>query len=101
MKCTHLQVTQIRVSQKSVKKESSSKQESFKKMTSAYISIYKTASATANPFSSSAQVLMFYSSVNADIFNASSITSLNILIKCERSIADYMLNILTSLSSKT
>ena len=101
MKCAHSQVTQTDTSQKSVKKESSSKQESFKKMTPACISIYKTASVTADSFSSSVQVLMFCSSVDADIFDASSITSLNILIKCERSIADHMLSILTSLSLKT
>ena len=70
-------------------------------MTSVHISIYKTASVTTDSFSSLAQVLMFCSLVNTGIFNASSITSLNILIKCERSIADHMLSILTSLSLKT
>ena len=101
MKCTHSQVTQISASQKSVKKESSSKQESPKKMTLTHISIYKTASVTADSFSSLTQVLMFCSSVNTDIFDTSLITSLNVLIKCERSIADHMLSILTSLSLKT
>ena len=70
-------------------------------MTSAYVSIYKTASVTADSFSSLMQVLTFCSSVNADIFDTFLITSLNILIKCERSIADHMLSILTSLSLKT
>ena len=70
-------------------------------MTSACVSIYKTASVTTDSFSSSAQVLMFHSLVNTDIFNAFLITSLNILIKHERSIADHMLDILTSLSLKT
>ena len=70
-------------------------------MTPAHISIYETASAIADPFFSLAQVLTFYLSVNTGIFNTPSITSLNILIKCERSIADHMLSILTSLSSKT
>ena len=70
-------------------------------MTPAHISIYKTASVTADPFSSLVQVLMFHPSVDADIFDTSLITSLNVLIKCERSIADHMLNILTPLSSKT
>ena len=70
-------------------------------MTPAHISIYKTASVTADSFSSLMQVLTFCSSVNTDIFNASLITSLNVLIKCERSIADHMLSILTSLSLKT
>ena len=101
MKCAYSQAAQTDVSQKSVKKESSLKQESFKKMTPAHVSIYKTASVTADSFSSSVQVLMFCSSVNTDIFDTSLITSLNISIKCERSIADHMLSILTSLSSKT
>ena len=70
-------------------------------MTSAYVSIYETASVTADPFSSSVQVLMFHPSVDTDIFDTSLITSLNILIKCERSIADHMLSILTPLSLKT
>ena len=70
-------------------------------MTPAHISIYETASVTADSFSSSAQVLMFCSSVNTGIFDTSLISSLNISIKCERSIADHMLSILTSLSSKT
>ena len=70
-------------------------------MTLAHISIYKTASIIADSFSSLAQVLIFYSSVDAGIFDTSLITSLNILIKCERSIADHMLSILTSLSLKT
>ena len=70
-------------------------------MTLTHVSIYETASVTADPFSSSVQVLMFCSSVNADIFDASLITSLNVLIKYERSIADHMLSILTPLSSKT
>ena len=70
-------------------------------MTFTHISIYKTASATADLFSSSAQVLTFCSSVNTDIFDTSLITSLNVLIKCERSIANHMLGILTLLSSKT
>ena len=101
MKCTHSQVTQTDASQKSVKKESSLKQESPKKMTPACVSIYETASVTADSFSSPAQILMFYSLVDTGIFNAPLITSLNVLIKCERSIADYMLSIFTSLSSKT
>ena len=70
-------------------------------MTSAYVSIYKTASVTADSFSSLMQVLTFHSSVNADIFDTSLITSLNILIKHERSIADHILSILISLSLKT
>ena len=84
-----------------MKKESPLKQESFKKMTLTHISIYETASVTADSFSSSAQVLTFCSSVDTDIFDTPSITSLNVLIKCERSIADHMLDILTPLSSKT
>ena len=70
-------------------------------MTPAHVSIYETASVTADSFSSLAQVLMFYSSVNTGIFDAPSITSLNVSIKCERSIADHILSILTSLSLKT
>ena len=70
-------------------------------MTSAYVSIYETASVTADSFSSSVQVLTFCSSVNTGIFDTSLITSLNVLIKCERSIADHMLDILTPLSLKT
>ena len=101
MKCAHSQAAQTSASQKSVKKESPSKQESPKKMTPTCVSIYETASVTADPFSSLAQVLTFCSSVDAGIFDTSSITSLNILIKHERSIADHMLSILTSLSLKT
>ena len=101
MKCAHSQVTQTDASQKSVKKESSLKWETFKKITPAHISIYKTASVTADPFSSLMQVLIFCSLVNADIFDTSLITSLNVSIKCKRSIADHMLSIFVSLSLKT